>query len=167
MKPSLHAVDTAPESPGVSMTDASLISHASAAECFHDAFRHRVGRGIGKLSVADLADVIDMQPRTIKSWRDGDVLPQWAGMLRLCAHFGPAFASELLAPAGLGGVERIVVAEADPQGVASDLVAAAHDLLERLRDGKFCHVDRAEAAPKLLELSRQLEAQANALGSGR
>ncbi len=76
-----------------------------------------------------------------------------------------AFASELLAPAGLGGVERVAVADADPRGMASDLVAAAHDLLERLRDGKFCHVDRAETAPKLLELSRGIEAQARAMGA--
>ena len=161
----LHAVDDAPAAAGDSMPDPALIAHDVAAEAFGDAFRRRVGRGPGKVRVADLADVIDMQARTVKAWRDGDTLPQWAAMLRLMAYFGPAFASELLAPAGLGGVERVAPAIPDPQGTAADLVQAAHDLLERLRDGKFCHRDKAETAPTLLELSRRIEAQARAMGA--
>ena len=147
------------------MPDAALITHDNAAEAFHDAFRRRVGRGPGKVSVADLADAIDAQARTVKAWRDGDTLPLWAGLLRLCCYFGPAFTSDVLAPAGLGGVERIALADPDPQGTAADLVEAAHDMLERLRDGRFCHRDRAEAAPMLLDLSRQIEAQARAMGA--
>ena len=147
------------------MTNPPLISHDIAAEAFLDAFRRRVGRGEGKISVADLADDIDVQARTVKAWRDGDTMPHWAHMLRVCALFGPAFTSELLAPAGLGGVERVAVANADPQGIATDLVDVAGDLLQRLRDGKFCHVDRAEAAPKLLELSREMESQARAMAA--
>ena len=165
MKTILHAVDDAPEAPGVSMPDPALITHDIAGECFLDAFRRRVGRGPGKISVADLADAIDVQARTIKAWRDGGTMPHWAHMLRVCANFGPAFTSELLAPAGLGGVELLARVCADPQGTATDLVEAAHGLLERLRDGRFCHRDRADMAPKLLELSRALEAQAKAMGT--
>ena len=165
MNPKLHAVDDAPGAVGVSMPNPALITHGVAAECFLDAFRRRVGRGPGKVSVADLADAIDVQARTVKAWRDGDTLPQWTAILRLCAYFGPAFASELLEPAGLGGVEEVAVAEADPRGTAADLVAAAHDLLDRLRDGTFCHRDRAATAPRLLNLSRELEAQARAMGA--
>ena len=164
---SLHAVESGPETRGGAMPDPALITHDAAAECFHDAFRRRVGRGAGKVSVADLADSLDVQARTVKAWRDGDTLPHWTLMLRVCAFFGPAFTSEILAPAGLGGVERVAPALADPQTTAADLVAAAHDLMERLRDGVFCHRDRAETAPALLELSRQLEAQARAMGAPR
>ena len=160
-----HAVDPASDAPGDAMPEPSLITHDIAAESWHDAFRRRVGRGEGKISVADLADALDVQARTVKAWRDGDTLPHWTLMLRVCAHFGPAFASELLAPAGLGGVERVAVADADPQGTAADLVRAANDILDRLRDGRFDHRDRAQTAPALLELSRELESQARAMGA--
>ena len=165
MKPTLHAVEDGARAAGASMPDPQLITHEVAAECFGDALRRRVGRGPGKISIADLADAIDVQARTVKAWRDGETLPQWSAMLRLCCYFGPAFASELLEPAGLGGVEPVAVAEADPGGTAADLAAATHELLERLRDGTFCHRDRAAMAPRLLELSRALETQARAMGA--
>ena len=145
------------------MPNPSLITHEGVAEVFQDAFRRRVGRGRDKISLTDLADCLDINPRTVKAWRDGDTLPQIMGLMRVCAHFGPAFSSEILFPAGLGGVERLTLAEADPQGTAADLVEVAHGLLNRLRDGRFCHRDRAEMAPALLDLSRALEAQANAM----
>lgn len=160
----LRLADDPPEPQDESMSDASLISHDLAVEAFLDAFRRRVGLGPGKISVADLADALDVQARTVKSWRDGDTLPSWTHLLRVCAYFGPAFTSEILVPAGLGGVETVADVDRDPQGTATDLIAAAHDILDRLRDGRFCHRDRAETAPVLLELSRQLEAQAKALG---
>ena len=151
------------------MADPTLISHGIAAETFLDAFRRRVGLGPGKVSVADLADALEVQARTVKAWRDGETMPHWTHMLRVCAYFGPAFTCEILEPAGLGGVERIDVptAEADPAGIAADLVAAGNDLLQRLRAGRFDHRDCAETAPRLLELSRKLEAQARALGAKR
>ncbi len=84
-------------------------------------------------------------------------------MLRLCAYFGPGFTSEILAPAGQGGVEDIVPVEIDPQAAATDMVTAAGQLLERLRDGHFCHVDRAAMGPLLIEMSRAMEAQGRAM----
>ena len=159
----LHAAHVAPDARTDSMPEPSLITHDAAGECFLDAFRRRVGRGPGKISVADLADAIDVQPRTVKAWRDGDTLPQWTALLRLCCHFGPAFTSELLTPAGLGGVEWVAIANPDPQGTVADLVEGTHNLCERLRDRVFCHRDCRESAPRLLEISRTLEAQARAM----
>lgn len=159
----LHIAQPKPEDASVTMTNPSLITHDDVAEVFQDAFRRRVGRGPDKISLTDLADCLDTNPRTVKSWRDGDTLPQMMGLMRVCAHFGPSFATEILFPAGLGGVERLLVSEADPEGIAANLVEVAHGLLSRLSDGQFCHRDRAEMAPALLELSRTLEAQANAM----
>lgn len=149
------------------MMNPALITHDIAAEAFLDAFRRRVGLGRGKIAVAELADALDVQARTVAAWRDGETMPHWSHMLRVCAYFGPAFVCEILEPAGLGGVERVAVAEADPEGTALDLVAAALDLLQRLHDGRFGQRDRAATAPRLLELSRDLEAQAKALGAKR
>ncbi len=162
-KSNLHVAHLTSPVPTGSMPNPSLITHNSVAEVFQDAFRRRVGRGPGKISLAELADALDINPRTVKSWRDGDTLPQIMGLMRVCAHLGPAFTSEVLSPAGLGGVEMLGIARADPEAAAADLVAVAHSLLDRLRDGHFCHRDRAEMAPVLLELSRSMEAQANAM----
>lgn len=165
----LKQVEARAESRCESMADAALLTHTIASEAFLDAFRRRVGMGAGKISVADLADALEVQARTVKAWRDGENIPAWTHLLRVCAYFGPAFTCEILEPAGLGGVERIDVppAEADPAGIAADLIAAGHDLLQRLRAGRFDHRDCAQVAPRLLELSRKLEAQARALGAKR
>ncbi|MEE9159992.1 MAG: hypothetical protein V3U60_16605 [Gammaproteobacteria bacterium] len=166
-KPDLHIAQLTPLTAADSMPDPTLITHDVVAEVFQDAFRRRVGRGVDKISLANLADALDINPRTVKAWRDGDTLPQIMGLMRVCAYFGPAFTSEILFPAGLGGVETLVPVQADPQGTARGLVAMAHDILERLADTRFCHRDRAAVGPKLLELSRALEAQANAMTRGQ
>lgn len=148
------------------MADPTLITHDIAAEAFLDAFRRRVGLGAGKLSVADLADALEVQPRTVKAWRDGETMPHWSHMLRVLAYFGPAFTCEVLAPAGLGGVERVAVptAQADPEGIAAALIAVAHDIMQRSCTGRFDHRDRAEIEHQLRELSRKSECWANGLG---
>lgn len=162
-KPNLHVAHSTSLAPAGAMVNPALITHAGVAEAFHDAFRRRVGRGANKISVADLADAVEINARTVTAWRDGETLPELMRLMRICAHFGPAFTSEILSPAGLGGVECLTPVEADAQGTATDLVAVANGLLERLRDGIFCHQDRAEMAQELLDLSRALEAQGNAM----
>jgi transcriptional regulator with XRE-family HTH domain len=149
------------------MTNPSFISHDCAAEAFLDAFRRRVGAGAGKVRLADFADAIDMDPRTVKAWHGGETMPNYPNLLKVCAALGPSFASEILHPAGLGGVDQIVPVDVDAQGTATELVKVAHDLLERLADGFFCHVDKAKAAPLLLDLSRMIEAQATAMQAAK
>ena len=162
--PRLQTAQASPADSDGTMSDPSLITHDTAAEAFLDAFRRRVGLGPGKLSVADLADALEVQARTVKAWRDGETLPQWTHLLRVCAFFGPSFTCEILAPAGLGGVERLDIPDADPEATVASLIAAAHDIMQRRRNGRLDHRARAEIAPRLLELSRELEAQATALG---
>lgn len=155
------------ESPCDTMTDIVQITHGIANEAFLDAFRRRVGLGTGKIPVTYLADALEVQARTVKAWRDGETMPQWTHMLRVMAYFGPAFACEILEPAGLGGIERVSVPDpqdADPQDIAADLIAAGNDVLQRTRNGRFDHRDSAETAPRLMELARKLEAQAKAMG---
>lgn len=162
----LHIAHSAPLAPSVNMTNPALITHNVVAEAFQDAFRRRVGRGPNKVSITDLADALDMNARMIKAWRDGDTLPQLMGLMRLCAYFGPAFTSEILSPAGLGGVETLAPVQVDAQGTATNLAAVVHEYLERLRDGVFCHQDKAAMAQTVLEISRELEAQGNAMLRG-
>ena len=143
------------------------ITHKTVQEVFREALGRRAGRGPGKIALTDLSDATTIETRTIKAWRDGETMPQLHNLLRLCAYFGPAFASEILSPAGLGGVEDIETTAIDAPTTAADLVKTAHDLLERLRDGVFCHRDKAACGPILLSLSRQLEAQGRAMMGGK
>ena len=165
-KTNLHIAHPTPPAPATNMTNPALITHNLVAEVFQDAFRRRVGRGPNKISITDLADTLDMNARTIKAWRDGDTLPELMRLMRLCAYFGPAFTSEILSPAGLGGVEMMTPAKVDAQGTATDLAAVVHEYLDRLRDGVFCHRDKVAMAQTVLEASRALGAQGNAMLRG-
>ena len=145
------------------MIDPAHITHGAVLEAFSDAMRRRVGRGDGKVGADALADATGFDVRTILSWRDGENVPCFHRVLRLCAYFGPVFTSEVLRPAGQGGVEDIAPVTVDPQAAATDMVTAAGQMLERLRDGRFCHMDRAVMGPLLIEMSRALEAQGRAM----
>ena len=107
------------------MTDPTFITHEVAAEAFCDAFRRRVGLGPGKVRLDELSDMLEIDARTLKAWRDGETVPQFHKLLRLCVHFGPAFTSEILHPAGQGGVDEMQSVPIDTQGAATDLVATA------------------------------------------
>ena len=166
MKPSLHAVDTTAPATYNSMSNPAMIGHRIVAEAFLDAFHRRVGVGRGKQSIPDVADALDVNPRTVKAWYLGEALPQLTQTLRLCCLFGPAFTSEILEPVGQGEVERIVQAtERRSTDIAAALVRAANDLLERSHDGTLSARDRAAMAPRLHELSRELAAQARAMAA--
>lgn len=160
-----HVVDSGSVDTSVTMADPALITHDDVAEVFNDALRRRVGRGVGKVSVPELADRIDMDARTVRAWRDDENVPQFHAMMRLFAALGPAFTSEVLAPAGQGGVELVEPATVDAIGTAAFMSRIVAALIERLSDEKFCHQDCAVTGPELLELSRLAESQGRAMMS--
>jgi len=145
------------------MIDPQAITHDIVAETFCDAFRRRVGSGPNKVRLDDLSDFVAIDVRTLKAWRDGQSSPQIHMLLKLAAYFGPAFMSEILCPAGQGGVDVLEPVDLAPQETATDLATTTAELLQRLRDGKFCHIDRAVMGPKLIDLGRELEAQGRAM----
>ena len=146
------------------MIDPETITHKTALAVFQAAFIRRVGAGPGRLSYGDLSDSTGIPVRTLKSWREGAAMPQLESILRLGAAFGPTFVNELLQVIGQGGAEYLDRAEAfSPMGTTADLVGAANEITERLRDGDFSSRDAAEVGPRLLELAVELEAVGKAM----
>lgn len=152
---------------GKKMIDPEGITHKTALNVFRLAFARRVGVGETKASYGDLQDNTGIPIRTLKSWHDGQAMPHIDNLLKLCVVFGPDFTTEILVVAGQGGVENLEIDEqVNAMGTAADLVKMTNEITERLRDGVFCHRDRAVTGPKLLELSRALEAQGKAMLEG-
>lgn len=144
------------------MTDIESITHQSVHDHFLIAYRRRVGLQ-RDFSLGELQDATGIDARTLRSWRETDSMPQLVNFLRLCAVFGPSFTSEVLHVIEQGGVEDINAVHSDAQRCLADLVGSAHDIAERLRDGVFCHRDRAAVGPQLIRLARLLEAQGTAM----
>lgn len=144
------------------MTDIESITQQTVHDAFLLAYRRRVGQG-REYSLGQLQDETGIEARTLRSWRETDSMPHLVNFLRLCAQFGPAFTSEVLHVAGLGGVDRIDSQESDAHRCVADLISEAHEISERLRDGVFCHRDRAAVGPQLIALARELEAQGTAM----
>lgn len=144
------------------MANCNSISAELAQETFTDALRRLVGRG-KEWSVAALSEATGIDERTINSYRTGETAPCLHKLLRIAAVLGPAFVTEVLAPAGLGGVERIGHAESDAQSVVRRLVGQTREILERLADGVFDHRDKAVTGVELVELAALLEEQGRAM----
>jgi len=146
------------------MIDPEAITHETALDIFRAAYLRRVGVGAGRMSYGDLADATGVQVRTLKSWRDGQAMPHLDSWLKICLVFGPEFTSETLRVIGQGGVENIDPdARSDVHECVADLAAQLGEITDRLRDGVFCHRDKAQVAPQLLTLAHKLEEQAKAM----
>ena len=138
------------------------ISRDEALEAFSDAIRKHVGRG-RRFSARDVAYACGVKDRAIGNWFAGGNAPELPALLSLCRLLGPAFTSRVLAPASLGGVERIEAVPIHPLKIAEHMSGETTQLLECLADGRFCHRDRTQTAERLLELSRLLEQAAKAM----
>lgn len=114
------------------------------------------GRSIHRLGKGTFADKIDATPRTIDRALTGDSVPE----------LHTALASLLADPCALEEVLSLYGFTATPKRSqpANDMALAAglgHSLAEfidRLRDGKRCHVDTAVLAALFLELIPQMQA---------
>lgn len=144
------------------MVDPRTISSELCQETFTDAFRRHVGRG-KRWSAGDLSETSGIDERTINGYQAGEVAPSLYRLLRIAAVLGPAFMSDVLAPAGMGGVERLDPEVSDAQAVARALVRQGGLVLDRLADGVFCHRDKAITGPELIELAAKIERHGRAM----
>jgi len=144
------------------MEKRTVISTDVVQEVVTDALRRYVGR-TKQVSVSDLAGSSGMADKSIYAILEGNHIPSFATLLNLALHLPPSFMSEALRPAGLGGVEIIEPQNVDAPGTMAELSRHCAEMAERLKDGKFCHRDRAAMGPQLIELARALEAQGRAM----
>jgi len=112
-----------------------------------------------KMTVCKAAELSGVKKRTLESYRNEGVMPPFDVMLRLWSVVDePRFVNDCLEMAGFTGAHRIEGGEVCPIGVGADISKFLSELLERVRDGEFCHVDRAEMRPLLREVIGALTA---------
>jgi hypothetical protein len=145
------------------MTDPHEITQQNVHDAFVVAYRRRVGVGRDRIGLSDLQDATGIEARTLRSWRETDTMPHLVNLLKLAALFGPAFVDEILHPVGMGGVQRLDIARSNPIGCMADMTQVAAEISERLRDGVFCHRDKAAVGPMLVELAHLIEEQGEAM----
>jgi hypothetical protein len=142
------------------MIDAEEITQEDVQDAFVAAFKRRVGPG--KMDIAELANKTGIPVRTLKSYRDREALPGMVNNLRICVVLGPDFASEIMHPAGLGGVESIELQPLDGPATNTMLTQLVCVLTRALEDGQIDHLEKLDLAPLFLRASRACEAQGKA-----
>lgn len=117
-----------------------LISQDVAERHLMDALHLRVGRG-KRTSFAALAEATGIPERTLRSYVDGTGASLHA-FLTLASVLGPAFASDVLAPANLA-VQDVVADEPEHMRCLAVLGGAVAMLSEAMADGRIDHVEEA------------------------
>lgn len=144
------------------MEKTRLISTDVVQEALTDAIRRYVGKG-KMFSTSEFSVAAEVSEKTVYSIREGALIPSFETLLRFATVLPENFMSEILSPAGLGGVERLEKQDVDANSVLADLSRQCAEVAERLRDGKFCHIDCSVVGPQLIALAHLLEAQGNAM----
>jgi hypothetical protein len=140
-------------------TDLMIDIHADAL-CRH------VGR-THAMSVPDLSDLTGLDERTINSYRNREHAPSLMRALQIAMHLPADYINDLILIAGLGGATSVDKVPVDAPEITANLAQVVSELTHRLRDGRFCHQDKAAMAPALRELSRLCAEQAAAMDHGR
>jgi len=134
------------------MIDAHGISSDLSREAFTDALRRYVGHG-KRWSVHALAEEAGLDARTVAAYRGGETAPSLANMLRLFAVLPPAFADEVLALSGLGGVKRLQGERADSLELNTNVTGLAAMIARHLSDDRrIDHTEEAEQEPAVRKL---------------
>lgn len=110
--------------------------------------------GPGKAhSIQEVADTIDIELRTMRSYATGETLPPLPKLLRMMHLFGPGFANRLLHIAGLDGCFRQEADSITDFEFNADICNIVGDLGRALRDGRIDHRER----PQLIDDARHLQ----------
>lgn len=120
-----------------------------AAEGMQVAVKHRGKDGIAKAG--------DVTTRTIEKWMAEGSLPGIDHLLNI-ADQEPVVLNRLLAEKGWAGLRRAVADPAADMALAANLGHCLGEFIERLGDGRRCHVDTAVLAGMFRQLIPQMQA---------
>ena len=124
--------------------------------------RKRVGRGM-ELSVREAAEIIDVDPRTMQSYVEGERAPQLDTFLRmmLLPEVGQDIAAEMMGLVGYD-VRPTEVGDACPFHINAELAGALRKLAEMLADGRIDHTEDPEWQAEALDVACKLIGHVNA-----
>lgn len=116
-----------------------------------------VSAAVKKVGKDKLAKAGDVQVRTIEKWMAQGSLPGVDCLLNM-ADEDPSVINGLLAEKGWSGLSRAIADPANDMQLAANLGHSLTELIERLRDGKRCHVDTAVLAALFRQLMPMMQA---------
>lgn len=131
----------------------AFLTNARAKELAAEGVRIAV-KSHGKDSVADSADV---RVRTVEKWLAEASLPSLVDLLNV-ASLEPRCADAVLAEMGWSGLTPKRAQAANDMELAAGLGHGLSELIDRLRDGRRCHVDTAVLAALFRNLIPQMQA---------
>jgi hypothetical protein len=143
--------------PEIPMTDKQVCRHKPQSKTkLSAAVSAGWSRAANKLGQGAFADAADMDSVTVRRGISGPSLPAGENLLNSLAA-DPTALNEALALYGLIATPKQAQA-ANDMALAAGLGHGLAELIERLRDGKRCHVDTAILAALFRELIPQMQA---------
>jgi len=144
------------------MSDTPPICQETAQATLTDALNLFVGRG-RRYSLASLAAATGIGERTLKSYQQGEATPGYPHLLRLLAVLPVEFGDAVLAPAGVGRLQRIEGEEPDGFTAMEQVCRRAAMLGSALADRKIDHRERLQLLPEIRALAAEMTAFAAGL----
>lgn len=137
----------------MSVRKTTHLTNARAIELTGDGVSAAVKR-VGKDALAKAADV---ERRTIEKWMAQGSLPAIDCLLNM-ADQDQSVLNGLLAEKGWASLTRAVASPANDMQLASHLGHSLAELIERLRDGRRCHIDTAVLAALFRQIIPEMQA---------
>lgn len=138
-------------------------------ENIREAFRGALSRQIDVKQIhttKTLSDATGIGEGTIRDYKAGRSVPEWASMVALMKALPPDFAEAVLAPTGLGGVQRIKEVEMSGRSIAERLANRLTALLAALTDRRVDHRETKQLSPEFRSCGVEMIEFAKALDDG-
>jgi hypothetical protein len=123
------------------MCDAEQVKNTR--EVFKNIFALYVGQG-RRYSVETISDATGISAATLNKYRRGESCPEWPQAVAIMGALGPAFASAILAPAGLGGVRKVEEETTDAGHMLSRMLDEGAALARAWEDRRIDHREAAD-----------------------
>lgn len=140
-----------------------VLSSDAVDEAIADAFSAHVGKGAGKMSVADFAAASGKSDSTVYDYRSGALTPGGTDLIFACWLLGPDFTNRIFAVVGMNGMHRIEGTAPGVLELAGDMNATSGTLLRAAGDGIIDHQEAADGANKLRATANKMLEQADQL----
>lgn len=107
---------------------------------------------------AEIAEIIDVDQRTLESWARNETAPKLFHYARLLQFFGLNFGNEFVELVGMTGLHYINTEATNGRQLLTDVLGVGGDLSKALEDGHIDPRERAEITPRLKKVATKLDA---------
>lgn len=107
-----------------------------------------------KQTYAEIAEILDVDQRTLEAWARSETAPKLYHYKRLVQFFGPAFCNEDMELIGMSGLHLIEKQPTNAQQLLTNVMGVGRDISKALEDGHIDHKERAELKPILKRIQK-------------